>query len=53
MSIDLSDDVGSPLVSTDADLSEEFMEQPTIFETAVKTRIKELTKILDPQFEEN
>ena len=50
--IDLSDDVKA-LVSTDADLSEEFKEKAaTIFETAVKTRIKEQTKILEAQFEE-
>jgi len=40
MNIDLSDDVKA-LVSTDADLSEEFKEKAaTIFETAVKTRIQ-------------
>jgi len=50
--IDLSDDVKA-LVSTDADLSEEFKDKAaTIFETAVKTRIKEQTKILESQFEE-
>ena len=50
--IDLSDDVKA-LVSTDADLSEEFKEKAaTIFETAVKTRIKEQTKILEAQYEE-
>ena len=50
--IDLSDDVKA-LVSTDADLSEEFKDKAaTIFETAVKTRIKEQTKILEAQFEE-
>ena len=50
--IDLSDDVKA-LVSTDADLSEEFKDKSaTIFETAVKTRIKEQTKILEAQFEE-
>ena len=44
--IDLSDDVKA-LVSSDADLSEEFKDKAdTIFETAVKTRIKEQTKIL-------
>ena len=49
---DLSDDVKA-LVSTDADLSEEFKDKAaTIFETAVKTRIKEQTKILEAQFEE-
>ena len=52
MDIDLSDDVKA-LVSTDADLSEEFKDKAaTIFETAVKTRIKEQTKILEAQFEE-
>ena len=52
MDIDLSDDVKA-LVSTDADLSEEFKEKAaTIFETAVKTRIKEQTKILESQYEE-
>ena len=52
MEIDLSDDVKA-LVSTDADLSEEFKDKAaTIFETAVKTRIKEQTKILEAQFEE-
>ena len=50
--IDLSDDVKA-LVSSDADLSEEFKEKAaTIFETAVKTRIKEQTKIIEAQFEE-
>ena len=50
--IDLSDDVKA-LVSTDADLSEEFKDKAaTIFETVVKTRIKEQTKILEAQFEE-
>jgi hypothetical protein len=50
--IDLSDDVKA-LVSSDADLSEEFKEKAaTIFETAVKTRIKEQTKILEAQYEE-
>ena len=52
MNIDLSDDVKA-LVSTDADLSEEFKEKAaTIFETAVKTRIQEQTKILEAQYEE-
>ena len=52
MEIDLSDDVKA-LVSTDADLSEEFKDKAaTIFETAVRTRIKEQTKILEAQFEE-
>ena len=50
--IDLSADVKA-LVSADADLSEEFKEKAaTIFETAVKTRIKEQTKILESQYEE-
>ena len=50
--IDLSDDVKA-LVSSDADLSEDFKEKAaTIFETAVKTRIKEQTKILEAQYEE-
>jgi hypothetical protein len=49
--IDLTDDVKA-LVSSDADLSEDFKEKAaTIFETAVKTRIKEQTKILEAQFE--
>ena len=52
MEIDLTDDVKA-LVSSDADLSEEFKEKAaTIFETAVKTRIQEQTKILESQFEE-
>ena len=47
MNIDLSDDVKA-LVSTDADLSEEFKDKAaTIFETAVKTRIQEQTKVLE------
>ena len=51
-SIDLTDDVKA-LVSSDADLSEEFKDKAaTIFETAVKTRIKEQTKILESQYEE-
>ena len=50
--IDLSDDVKA-LVSADADLSEEFKDKAaTIFETAVKTRIKEQSAILEAQFEE-
>ena len=50
--IDLSDDVKA-LVSSDADLSEDFKDKAaTIFETAVKTRIKEQTKILAAQYEE-
>ena len=52
MDIDLSDDVKA-LVSTDADLSEEFKEKAaTIFETAVKTRIQEQVKVLEAQYEE-
>ena len=48
--IDLTDDVKA-LVSSDADLSEEFKEKAaTIFETAVKTRIKEQTKIIEAQY---
>ena len=50
--IDLSADVKA-LVSSDADLSEEFKDKAaTIFETAVKTRIQEQTKILEAQYEE-
>ena len=50
--IDLSADVKA-LVSADADLSEEFKEKAaTIFETAVRTRIKEQTKILEAKYEE-
>jgi hypothetical protein len=50
--IDLSDDVKA-LVSSDADLSEEFKDKAaTIFEAAVKTRIKEHKEILDVQYEE-
>ena len=50
--IDLSADVKA-LVSNDADLSEEFKDKDaTIFETAVKTRIQEQTKILEAQYEE-
>ena len=50
--IDLSADVAA-LVSSDADLSEEFKDKAaTIFETAVKTRIKEHKEILEVQFEE-
>ena len=45
-SIDLTDDVKA-LVSSDADLSEEFKDKAaTIFEAAVKTRIKEQTRNL-------
>jgi hypothetical protein len=52
MDIDLTDDVKA-LVSTDADLSEEFKDKAaTIFETAVRTRIKEQTKILEAKYEE-
>ena len=50
--LDLSADVKA-LVSNDADLSEEFKDKAaTIFETAVKTRIQEQTKILAAQYEE-
>ena len=50
--IDLSADVKA-LVSGDADLSEEFKDKAAmIFETAVKTRIQEQTKILEAQYEE-
>ena len=50
--IDLSADVKA-LVSNDADLSEEFKDKAaTIFETAVKTRIQEQTKILEAQYED-
>jgi hypothetical protein len=50
--IDLSDDVKA-LVSSDADLSEEFKDKAaTIFETAVRTRIKEQRKILEAKYEE-
>ena len=49
--IDLTDDVKA-LVSSDADLSEEFKQKAAlIFETAVKTRIKEQTKIIEAQYE--
>ena len=52
LNIDLSDDVKA-LVSSDADLSEEFKEKAaTIFETAVKTRIQEQVKVLESQYEE-
>jgi hypothetical protein len=50
--LDLSDDVKA-LVSADADLSEEFKDKAAIiFETAVRTRIKEQSAILEAQFEE-
>ena len=50
--IDLSADVKA-LDSSDADLSEEFKDKAaTIFETAVKTRIQEQTKILEAKYEE-
>ena len=50
--IGFSDDVKA-LVSTDADLLKNSKDKAaTIFETAVKTRIKEQTKILEAQFEE-
>ena len=52
MEIDLSADVKA-LVSSDANLSEEFKDKAaTIFETAVKTRIKEQTKILEAKYED-
>ena len=52
MDIDLSADVKA-LVSTDADLSEEFKEKAaTIFETAVKTRIQEQVKVLESKYEQ-
>ena len=48
--LDLTDDVKA-LVSADADLSEDFKDKAaTIFETAVKTRIKEQTKIIEAQY---
>ena len=50
--IDVAEDVKA-LMSSDADLSEEFKDKAaTIFEAAVKTRIKEQTKILEAQFDE-
>ena len=50
--IDLSSDVKA-LVSADADLSDEFKEKAaTIFETAVKTRIKEQEAKIRNQYEE-
>ena len=50
--IDLSADVEA-LVSSDANLSEEFKDKAAmIFETAVKTRIQEHTKILEARYEE-
>ena len=50
--IDLSSDVKA-LVSADADLSDEFKEKAaTIFETAVKTRIKEQEAKIRAQYEE-
>jgi len=52
LEIDLSADVKA-LVSSDADLSEEFKDKAaTIFETAVKTRIQEQTKILEARYED-
>ena len=52
LDIDLSADVKA-LVSSDADLSEEFKDKAAmIFETAVKTRIQEQTKILEARYEE-
>jgi len=50
--IDLSSDVKA-LVSADADLSDEFKEKAaTIFETAVRTRIKEQESKIKAQYEE-
>ena len=50
--IDLSSDVKA-LVSADADLSDEFKEKAaTIFETAVRTRIKEQEAKIKAQYEE-
>ena len=50
--IDLSSDVKA-LVSADADLSDEFKEKAaTIFETAVRTRIKEQESKIKTQYEE-
>ena len=50
--IDLSSDVKA-LVSADADLSDEFKQKAaTIFETAVKTRIKEQESKIKAQYEE-
>ena len=52
LEIDLSADVKA-LVSSDADLSEEFKDKAAmIFETAVNTRIQEQTKILEARYEE-
>jgi len=52
LEIDLSADVKA-LVSSDADLSEEFKDKAAmIFETAVKTRIQEQTKILEARYED-
>jgi len=52
LDIDLSADVKA-LVSSDADLSEEFKDKAAmIFETAVKTRIQEQTKILEARYED-
>ena len=52
LDIDLSADVKA-LVSSDANLSEEFKDKAAIiFETAVKTRIQEQTKILEARYEE-
>ena len=52
LEIDLSDDVKA-LVSSNADLSEEFKEKAAvIFETAVKTRIQEQVKVLEAQYKE-
>ena len=53
LEIDLSADVKA-LVSSDADLSEEFKDKAaTIFEAAVKTRIQEQTKILEASTKKN
>ena len=50
LEIDLSADVKA-LVSSDADLSEEFKEKAaTVFEAAVKTRIHEQVKVLEAQY---
>ena len=52
LEIDLSADVKA-LVSSDADLSEEFKEKAaTVFEAAVKTRIKEQVKVLEAQYDD-
>jgi hypothetical protein len=52
LEIDLSADVKA-LVSSDADLSEEFKEKAaTVFEAAVKTRIQEQVKVLEAQYDD-